>query len=69
MRDCSSAPTPHDLGGRPRYRELDLAWIVGLVMLRESGMSIADICVITDLSWQEGPRPNGWRPGPGIGAG
>ncbi|MEV4085964.1 hypothetical protein AB0J43_37435, partial [Nonomuraea fuscirosea] len=32
----------------------DLAWIAGLVMLRETGMSIADLRVIADLSRREG---------------
>lgn len=46
--------TPRDGGGRRRYRREDLAWITGLVMLRETGMSIADIRVIADLSRREG---------------
>ena len=45
---------PRDPGGRRRYRERDLAWIAGLVMLRETGMSIADMTVIADLSRREG---------------
>ncbi|PSL37898.1 DNA-binding transcriptional MerR regulator [Labedella gwakjiensis] len=43
-------PTPRDAGGRRRYGTADLAWIAGLVMLRETGMSIADIRVIAELS-------------------
>ena len=43
-------PAPRDDGGRRRYRASDLAWITGLVMLRETGMSIADIRVMADLS-------------------
>ena len=43
-------PTPRDAGGRRRYGASDLAWIAGLVMLRETGMSIADIRVIAALS-------------------
>jgi DNA-binding transcriptional MerR regulator len=43
-------PTPRDAGGRRRYGASDLAWIAGLVMLRETGMSIADIRVIAELS-------------------
>lgn len=43
-------PTPRDAGGRRRYGSADLAWIAGLVMLRETGMSIADIRVIAELS-------------------
>ena len=46
--------TPRDPGGRRRYRMADLAWIAGLVMLRETGMSIADMTVIADLSRREG---------------
>lgn len=47
-------PAPRDPGGRRRYRAGDLAWIAGLVMLRETGMSIADLRVIADLSRREG---------------
>jgi DNA-binding transcriptional MerR regulator len=47
-------PTPRDTGGRRRYRERDLAWLAGLVMLRETGMSIADIRVVADLSRRPG---------------
>ncbi|WP_083959137.1 MerR family transcriptional regulator [Herbidospora mongoliensis] len=47
-------PAPRDASGRRRYRERDLAWIAGLVMLRETGMSIADIRVMADLSRREG---------------
>ena len=47
-------PTTRDAGGRRRYRERDLAWLSGLVMLRETGMSIADIRVIADLSRRPG---------------
>lgn len=43
-------PTPRDAGGRRRYGAADLAWIAGLVMLRETGMSIADIRAIAELS-------------------
>ncbi len=47
-------PAPRDSSGRRRYQEGDLAWIAGLVMLRETGMSIADIRVMADLSRREG---------------
>ena len=47
-------PTARDAGGRRRYHERDLAWIAGLVMLRETGMSIADIRVMADLSRRAG---------------
>lgn len=43
-------PAPRDAGNRRRYGASDLAWITGLVMLRETGMSIADIRVIADVS-------------------
>ena len=45
---------PRDSGGRRRYGMNDLAWIAGLVVLRETGMSIADMTVIADLSRREG---------------
>jgi DNA-binding transcriptional MerR regulator len=47
-------PTPRNPGGRRRYRARDLAWIAGLVMLRETGMSIADIRVMAELSRRPG---------------
>ena len=47
-------PAPRDPGGRRRYRDRDLAWIAGLVMLRETGMSIADIRAIADISRRPG---------------
>ena len=47
-------PTPRNPGGRRRYRERDLAWIAGLVMLRETGMSIADIRAIAEVSRRPG---------------
>ena len=43
-------PAGRDAGGRRRYGAGDLRWIAGLVMLRETGMSIADIRVMADLS-------------------
>ena len=46
--------TPRNPGGRRRYRERDLAWIAGLVMLRETGMSIADIRAIAEVSRRPG---------------
>lgn len=47
-------PTPRDGGRRRRYDEHDVAWVAGLVMLRETGMGIADIRVIADLSRRDG---------------
>lgn len=43
-------PTVRDSGGRRRYHARDLRWIAGLVMLRETGMPIADIRVMAELS-------------------
>lgn len=45
---------PRDSGGRRRYGERDVAWISGLVMLRQTGMPISDIRVIAELSRREG---------------
>jgi len=50
-------PTPRDSGGRRRYGTRDLRWIAGLVILRETGMTIADIRVVADLSRREGTEP------------
>ena len=47
-------PTPRNGGGRRRYGSHDLAWIAGLVMLRDTGMSIADIRTLAELSRREG---------------
>lgn len=47
-------PTPRDGGGRRRYSQHDIAWIAGLVMLRETGMPIAQMRVIADLSRRSG---------------
>lgn len=46
--------TPRDGVGRRRFGTRDVAWIAGVVMLRETGMSIADIRVIAHLSRREG---------------
>jgi DNA-binding transcriptional MerR regulator len=46
--------TPRDSGGRRRYHQADLAWIGGLVMLRETGMSIADVRHAAELSRRAG---------------
>jgi DNA-binding transcriptional MerR regulator len=42
--------TRRNTGGRRRYDAGDLRWIAGLVMLRETGMSIDDVRVMADLS-------------------
>jgi DNA-binding transcriptional MerR regulator len=47
-------PAPRNGAGRRRYGSHDLAWIAGLVMLRGTGMPIADIRVLADLSRREG---------------
>ncbi|WP_402465976.1 MerR family transcriptional regulator [Isoptericola aurantiacus] len=47
-------PVPRDGVGRRRYGRHDLAWLSGLVMLRATGMAIADVRVIADLSRRPG---------------
>ncbi|MFD4994375.1 MerR family transcriptional regulator [Cellulosimicrobium cellulans] len=47
-------PAPRDGGGRRRYGPHDVAWLAGLVMLRETGMAIADVRVMADLSRRAG---------------
>lgn len=47
-------PTPRDLSGHRRYDEHDLAWIGGLIMLRATGMSVADMRALADLSRAQG---------------
>jgi DNA-binding transcriptional MerR regulator len=47
-------PTPRDISGRRRYDEHDLAWIGGLLMLRATGMSVADMRALADLSREQG---------------
>lgn len=43
-------PAPRDPGGRRRYGRDDVDWIAGLIMLRETGMSIADVRRMAELS-------------------
>lgn len=43
-------PAPRDPGGRRRYGQDDLDWIAGLIMLRKTGMSIADVRRMAELS-------------------
>ena len=43
-------PAPRDPGGRRRYGRDDLDWLAGLIMLRETGMSIADVRRMAQLS-------------------
>jgi len=47
-------PTPRDGGGRRRYGQDDLDWIAGLIMLRETGMSISDVRRMADISREAG---------------
>jgi DNA-binding transcriptional MerR regulator len=42
-------PAARDSGGRRRYTSSDLAWIGGLVMLRETGMPIASMRRMAEL--------------------
>jgi DNA-binding transcriptional MerR regulator len=47
-------PAPRSGSGQRRYGEGDLAWLSGLVMLRGTGMSIAEIRDFADLSRMPG---------------
>ena len=47
-------PTPRNSAGQRRYQQPDLDWIGGLVMLRDTGMSIADIRVVAAISRRPG---------------
>ncbi|GAB3631866.1 MerR family transcriptional regulator [Microbacterium shaanxiense] len=47
-------PAPRDGSGRRRYGVGDLAWIGGLLMLRDTGMSVSDMRALADLSRTEG---------------
>ncbi|CAL9599594.1 putative HTH-type transcriptional regulator [Nocardiopsis dassonvillei] len=47
-------PAPRGSGHRRRYHRPDLAWIAGLLMLRRTGMPIARIRVMAELSRREG---------------
>lgn len=47
-------PTPRTPSGQRRYRQADLDWVGGLVMLRETGMSIADIRTVAEISRRPG---------------
>jgi DNA-binding transcriptional MerR regulator len=47
--DLLLEPTARDTGGRRRYTSADLAWISGLVMLRETGMPIASMHDMAEL--------------------
>lgn len=50
-------PTPRTSAGRRRFGDRDLRWLAALVVLRETGMPIADIRVIADLSRRPGTAP------------
>jgi DNA-binding transcriptional MerR regulator len=43
------APAVRDSGGRRRYSSRDLAWASGLVMLRETGMTISEMRRMAEL--------------------
>ncbi|MFC4243395.1 MerR family transcriptional regulator [Gryllotalpicola reticulitermitis] len=47
--DLLLEPTARDASGRRRYTARDLAWIAGLVMLRETGMPIAGLRRMAEL--------------------
>lgn len=47
-------PAPRSSSGRRRYGTRDLAWLAGLVMLRETGMPIADIRRYATLTRRQG---------------
>lgn len=47
-------PTPRNASGQRRYRQADLDWVGGLIMLRATGMTIADIRKIAEISRQPG---------------
>ena len=47
-------PTPRDVSGRRRYGAADLSWIGGLLMLRETGMSISGMRELAELSRRAG---------------
>lgn len=47
-------PAPRSASGRRRYGPGDLAWLAGLVMLRETGMPIADIRRYAALARRQG---------------
>ena len=54
-------PTRRDASGHRRYRRNDLDWINGLLMLRETGMSIGDMRVLADLSRRAGSEADRLR--------
>lgn len=47
-------PTPRRSNGHRRFHRNDLDWLLGLVMLRETGMPIADIRDVAALSRKQG---------------
>lgn len=52
--DLLLKPAPRNGAGRRRYHAHDLAWIAGLVMLRETGMPISEIRQMAKLYRQPG---------------
>ena len=55
--DLLLAPAQRNGAGRRRYHGRDLAWIAGLVMLRETGMPIAEMRSMAQLYRQSGTDP------------
>jgi DNA-binding transcriptional MerR regulator len=47
-------PAPRDESGRRRYGVRDLAWIGGLLMLRDTGMSVSGMRALAELSRVDG---------------
>jgi len=47
-------PTPRNGSGHRRYGRSEVEWIAGLLMLRETGMSIGDMRVLAELSRRAG---------------
>jgi DNA-binding transcriptional MerR regulator len=47
-------PTPRRSNGHRRFHRNDLDWLLGLVMLRETGMPIAEIRDVATLSRKQG---------------
>src|SRR5262249_37287125 len=47
-------PAPRNEAGRRRYHTEDLAWIAGLVMLRETGMPISEMRQMAELYREPG---------------
>ena len=55
-------PTPRRSNGHRRFHRNELDWFAGLVMLRATGMSIADVRDVAALSRNPGWRRSASRP-------